>query len=370
MRTGVPGTPGSVAGSNAPGATPGAASLRDGLALNEVEQDELDSMPAKLKKQQGAMQIRTQLSHLPAPMNEVEISMPELAEEEPTLEDALEEDAADADLRRQKLEQERLEVERSKRSQPVKLDLPRPAAPQTCIFPTSFAPGDPQCGPPGSLSSQLLHQAESLLHEELAALVANDAFLFPAKGSKPSKKPDEMPDVAIADLSAADELLSTEIGLFDQGEVLTYGAIEMAKDDLSSFTYMPQDKRYKELRMMGKREMLEASKFAYELSEKEVQREGKRTQKLESKLERNLGGHMLKAKQSLQKIASLSEERETLEVETEVFRTLRSREEAAVTSRQEELREQVDREKKRNTKLQARYRDLQILQKKLEELLA
>merc|ERR1719174_2209328 len=137
-------------------------------------------------------------------MNEVEISMPELGEEEPTLEDALEEDAADADRRRERLEQERLEAERQKRTGPVKQDLPRPALPATCIFPTSFAPGDPQSGPPGSLASQLLHQAESLLHEELAGLVANDAFLFPIKGAKASKKPDELPDVGRAELSAAD----------------------------------------------------------------------------------------------------------------------------------------------------------------------
>jgi len=169
-RTGVPGTPGSVAGSNAPGATPGGSSLRDGLALNEVEHDEREeTMPAKLKKQQGAMQIRTQLNMLPAPQNEVEISMPELAEEEPTLEDALEEDAADADIRREKVEQDRLEVERSKRSQPVKLDLPRPSMPSSCIFPTSFAPGDPQSGPPGSVSSQLLHQAEKKRNTKLQA---------------------------------------------------------------------------------------------------------------------------------------------------------------------------------------------------------
>merc|ERR1719265_1716232 len=111
-------------------------------------------------------------------------------------------------------------------------------------------------------------------------------------------------------------------------------------------------------------------KHVYEMGEKEVQREGKRSQKLESKLERILGGHMMKTKQSMAKISSLAEERETLEVETEVFRTLRAREESAVNSRIEELREQVDREKKRNVKMQARYRELQLLQKKYEEQLA
>jgi pre-mRNA-splicing factor CDC5/CEF1 len=335
-----------------------------------VEEDEMDTMPIKLKKQQGAMVMRAKLGALPAPQNEVEISMPELAEDEPTLEDAIEEDAADADARRQKLAEERLEVERQKRSQPVKMDLPRPILPTSCIYPTSFAPGDPQSGPPGSESSKLLHQAESLLHEELATLVANDAFLVPVKGAKASKKPDELPDVALNELSAAKDLLSAEMELFDQGELVTCGAIEAAKDDLTSFTYMPQDKRYKEVRMLGKREMLETSKHLYELTEKEVQREGKRSQKLEGKVERILGGHMMKAKQALQKIASLSEERETLVVETEVFETLRAREDSAVKTRVEELQEQVDREKKRNVKLQSRFRELQVLQKKLEDLLA
>merc|ERR1719235_438214 len=111
-------------------------------------------------------------------------------------------------------------------------------------------------------------------------------------------------------------------------------------------------------------------KHGYELAEKEVQRENKRSQKVETRLERVLGGHMMKAKQSLQKIAALSEERETLEVETEVFRTLRSREESAVTTRVEELREQVEKEKQRNAKLQARYRNLQFEQRKMEEMLA
>jgi len=338
--------------------------------LNQMEDEEMDSMPLKLKKQQGAMQIRTQLAHLPVPQNEVEISMPELGEEEPTLEDTLEEDAADADKRRQKLMEERLEVERQKRSGPVKQDLPRPALPQSCIFPTSFAPGDPQSGPPGSLSSQLLHQAESLLHEEIATLVSNDAFLFPVKGAKPGKKPDELPDFDRKEMSAADELLSEELARYECGELVAVQALELAKDDLTSFSFMPQDKRYKETRMLGKRELLEAMKHHYELSEKEVQREGKRTQKLETKLERVLGGHMMKAKQSLQKIAALAEERETLEVETEVFRTLRAREESAVTTRVEELREQVEKEKQRNSKIQAHYKELQYEQKRLEELLA
>jgi pre-mRNA-splicing factor CDC5/CEF1 len=297
--------------------------------------------------------------------------MPELADEEPALEDALEEDAADADKRRERLAQERLEIERQKRSQPVKMDLPRPAVPQACLFPTSFAPGDPQCGPPGSLSSQLLHQAESLLHEEMSALVANDAFLFPVKGGKPpNKKPDELQDFQLDEINAAHELLQAELSQFDGGEFVNLSALQAGKDEGQNFTFVPTEKRYKEWRLLAKREMLEAAKNIFEMSEKEMQRENKRSQKVEVKLERVLGGHMMKARTSLQKIAALAEERDTLEVETDVFRTLRAREESAVASRVEEVRELVEKEKQRNAKLQARYRDLQLLQKQLEEKLA
>mmetsp|Transcript_110312 Transcript_110312/g.172506 ORF Transcript_110312/g.172506 Transcript_110312/m.172506 type:complete len:799 (+) Transcript_110312:104-2500(+) len=363
MTPGVPGTPGSVADSVA------TSSFRDGLSLNQPDEME-ETMPEKLRKQQGMMQIRDKLDTLPAPVNEVEISMPEFAEEEPTLEDALEEDAADADKRRETLEQQRLEIERQKRSQPVKMDLPRPAVPQACLFPTSFAPGDPQCGPPGSLASQLLHQAEGLLHEEMSALVANDAFLFPVKGGKPPNKKPEIQDFDLDEINAAHALLEAELSQFDAGDFVNLGALQAAKDEGQNFTYVPQEKRYKEWRMLGKREMLEAAKNIFEMSEKEMQRENKRSQKIEVKLERVLGGHMVKAKQALQKIAALAEERDTLEVETDVFRTLRAREESAVASRVEEIRELVEKEKQRNAKLQARYRELQLVKKELEDKLA
>jgi len=282
----------------------------------------------------------------------------------------MEEDAADADKRRQKLEQDRLEVERQKRSQPVKLDLPRPALPQTCLFPTSFAPGDPQCGPPGSLESQLLHQAESLLHDEMASLVGHDAFLFPVKGAKPPSKKPELQDFELDEMQSAHLLLEAELEQFNAGDFVNLGALQAAKDESQNFAFVPQEKRYKEWRMLGKRELLEAAKNIFETSEKEMQRESKRSQKLEGKLERVLGGHMMKAKQSLQKLAALAEERDPLDVETDVFRTLRAREESAVKGRIDEVRDLVENEKQRNAKLQARYRQLQLVKKSLEDKLA
>lgn len=76
-------------------------------------------------------------------------------------------------------------------------------------------------------------------------------------------------------------------------------------------------------------------------------------------MERLLGGYTTKARQALQHIRKLTEERETVSIETEVFETLRAREEKAIQTRVEELQEQVEREKNRNKKLQNRFKEAQ-----------
>lgn len=100
-----------------------------------------------------------------------------------------------------------------------------------------------------------------------------------------------------------------------------------------------------------------------------MQRESKRAKKLEDKLERTLGGYCAKSKQAAEKAKALHEERETIDVETEVFRTLASREEKAIETRVEELQEHVEREKDRNARLQHRYKELKMLEKQLDAAL-
>merc|ERR1711972_1217132 len=163
-------------------------------------------MHPKMKAHQAQMQIRTQLQGLPAPMNEVEISMPELQQDDLPVEEPLEEDAADADRRRERMEVERKEQERLKQSQAVQRGLPRPALPQTMLFQSSFDQA--------ASSSILLQQAESLLHEEMASLVTHDAFAFPIKGAKPPKKAVELEDLSVKDLKIASELLEEEVQAF------------------------------------------------------------------------------------------------------------------------------------------------------------
>jgi len=350
-------TPGATPGRGRPGATPGmtpgppgtpgkhaAPSMRDGLALNQGEED-LDQMPEKLRKANQRMQMQAALGSLPAPLNEVEISMPELMEEEDTGDKPLEEDAADADKRREAEEQERLEIERKKQSQPVKKGLPRPAQTQMMVFESSATQGT---GAALSGPQQLMQQAESMLHEEMGQMATRDAVLFPIKGAKPPKKAPPAPevDLSLDELDAAHELLEEELSHFIEaagGEVTSEAAIQAAYEDgaASQFVFLPSASRCLDFRLMGKQERVESAKFAFEVADAQFQRDTKRVKKLEEKLERLLGGYHSKAKQAIAHIRKLSEERETLMIETQVFETLRAREEKAIETRIEEMQEEV-----------------------------
>eukprot|EP00928_Gymnodinium_smaydae_P070828 TRINITY_DN54585_c0_g1_i1.p1 TRINITY_DN54585_c0_g1~~TRINITY_DN54585_c0_g1_i1.p1 ORF type:complete len:810 (+),score=268.13 TRINITY_DN54585_c0_g1_i1:132-2561(+) len=398
MTPGPGATPGATPGRGGPGATPGgrpgstpaqtpggssvagssAGGFRDGLQLNAAE-DDMDSsmMPVKARKLQQQMQIKAQLEGLPAPLNDVEISMPDLEEEEPVDERPLEEDAADADKRRERQEQERVEAERRKRSKAVQRGLPRPAVPSSMLFESSFGPGGDSLSSTGGASSSaaapMLQQAENLLHEEMAALVTRDAFLFPTKGAKPPKKQVELADVSEADFRQAEELLEEEATRYAEengDERVHLGAVQAAiEEGVGYLAYLPQAKRYMEWPLLGRAERLEAAKHMFEMAEQVIGRESKRSNKLQERLDRVLGGYMMKAKQAIKKVSSLSEERETIAVETEVFQTLEAREQQAVRSRVEELEEAVANEKSRNARLQQRHKELKRLAAAIDERL-
>lgn len=324
-------------------------------------QEELDQMPERLRKANQRMQMQAALGNLPAPMNEVEISMPELMEEEADTQAPLEEDQADADKRREKEEQLRLEIERQKQSQPVKMGLPRPVQTSMMIFEASASQG---AGEALSGPQHLLQQAESMLHEEMANMITRDAVLFPVKGAKPPKKaPPEM-DVSLEELKSAADMLEEELHTFSQaagGELSAEAAVKAAFEDgsVKQFVFLPSAKRFVDSRLMGKKERAEAAKHQFEMIDANQQKELKRVKKLEEKMERLLGGYTTKARQALLHIRKLTEERETVAIETEVFETLRAREEKAIETRVEELQEQVEREKNRNKKLQNRFKEVQ-----------
>mmetsp|Transcript_21917 Transcript_21917/g.51226 ORF Transcript_21917/g.51226 Transcript_21917/m.51226 type:complete len:794 (-) Transcript_21917:77-2458(-) len=381
-------TPGATPGATPAGATPArggvgmtpatpassAAGLRDGLALNQVEEDMAeDAMSAKMRKQQQQMQIRAQLLNLPAPSNELEISMPDIQEDDNAGEQPLEEDAADIDKRRELEMEAQREAERQKQSSAVKAELPRPLNPEFMIF---KAMGDASASRvSGNSASALLQQAELLIEEEMVALIKRDTFLFPPPGAKPPKQAVEVQELPPAYLDQASALLKDELGLWEEaagigsvGDALSQVAFDEASCD--QFVYLPKAKKFLDSKLLDASDRIDSLKHTFTLAEEQLQKDAKKAKKLEDKLNRTLGGYMAKAKTSLQKLKQAKDECDTLSVDVEVFSTLRSREEAAGASRIEEMKLTVEREKKRNAKLQARYKKLQEEQRELEEKLA
>lgn len=323
-------------------------------------QEELDQMPEKLRKANQRMQMQAALGSLPAPMNEVEISMPELMDEEADGQAPLEEDQADLDKRRAKEEELRMEIERQKQSQPVKMGLPRPVT-SHFIFESSAEKGT---GEALSGPQHLLLQAEQMLHEEMRNMVTRDAVLFPVKGAKPPKTAPVESPVTLEELTEASAMLEEELHEFSQitgGEVRAEAQLLAAfeEGEVKQFVFLPTLKRFVDLRKLGKKERTEAFQHQFEMVDANQQKELKKVKKLEEKMERLLGGYTTKARQASQHIRKLAEERETVAIETEVFETLRAREVKAIQTRVEELQELVDREKARNKKLQNRYKEMQ-----------
>lgn len=171
-------------------------------------------------------------------------------------------------------------------------------------------------------------------------------------------------DVSLEELQSAAAMLEEELHAFSQasgGDISAEAAVQAAFEEglVKQFVFLPSAKRFMDSRVMGKKERTEAAKHQFEMLDANQQKELKRVKKLEEKMERLLGGYTTKSRQTLQHIRKLSEERETVAIETEVFETLRCREEKAIQTRVEELQELVDREKNRNKKLQNRYREAQ-----------
>jgi len=353
-------TPGSVASGSL-----GPHGLRDGLMLNQGEEDE--EMHPKLKRARQTMQIQSQLKSLPAPSNEVEIQMPELEDQDIDGEAALEEDAADLDKRREQQEQARLEIERKKRSKAVQRDLPRPVAPHLI-----FRDAEDEAAASTGLSAAV-RAAEDLVFEEMVALASHDAVHHPMKGARPPKKAPAIDDFSLSDLKAAEQLVADEaasivaaVGGYDIIEACLAQAMEERTVD---YSFNPQAKKYQDWRSISQSDQLEAAKHTFTLVEAQLQKDAKRAKKLEDKLQKLLGGYMNKVQGSIKKMSSLAEERETLLVETGVFRTLAAQETSSLKSRPRDIEELVEQEKARNVRLQARFKQMKRLAVDLDEKL-
>ena len=182
---------------NSVGATPGrpGQTPRDTFALNQDDGSAMVSAtPQDIRNHDAAMrnQLRSGLASLPKPKEtEWEFELPEQEAEYARSGMTVEEDAAERDRREREKQAAIEELERRRRTQVMQKNLPRPLVVDLSDLLKKAA--------------NLQTEAESLIAQEAASLMANDATKYPLPGSQVKGNP--QPLVQIDDGSLADARL-------------------------------------------------------------------------------------------------------------------------------------------------------------------
>jgi pre-mRNA-splicing factor CDC5/CEF1 len=305
--------------------------------------DEPSGKSSAVEKANHAMNVRAMLSNLPAPENEVEISMPD----EPDVQEKVDDFMVD----QEELEKAAMKKALEMQSKAITQGLPRPLNPKVA-----------QRTP----VSAELEAASELMFAEMQDLVTRDHILHPQskKSKKPSKAPPELEEIAEDDKKAAAALLAEETA-------------ELAPEDVepgwdAKFVYVSQgDKGGEWLKREDLKPEVLLSSLSRQLDQiqKRSQKELGRMEKLEKKLGMILGGYAIRVEETTGKIADRSEECMKLSEDRAAFARLEELEKVAMKRRVEELEERVRSVQAQNAEAQTKYRALDEVRAKLEKCL-
>jgi pre-mRNA-splicing factor CDC5/CEF1 len=367
-RAGMPGATPRAAG---PGATPQRTPFRDNLSINEAGPSWGETPREDARRARDARRaLKVGFAALPRPENNFELEDPEEEEEEEEEEgegdvELTEEDAAERDARlaAARAEEERLELER--RSDVVKRGLPRPANvdARALIAELTLATAD---------AEESLAAALALVNIEVVALMKHDSLAHPLPGTRSAgdlASDYNMPDddyVAAAKAAIHAELAGT-FGLPGANPEQLGGVIAaQAADDATAFAgawssaelvYDPT------LGWVDVTSLTDAQrKAAYAggiaRSRDRMVAEATRAAKAEKKLGKQFGGYAAINAKARTGLGAAIEDMHGAARDLATFSMLKTLEDAAVPSRLEAKRFEVDALERRERDLQTRYAEL------------
>jgi pre-mRNA-splicing factor CDC5/CEF1 len=306
--------------------------------------DAPEGKSSAVEKANQAMSVRAMLSSLPAPENEVEISMPD----EPEVEAKDDDFVAD----QEEIEKAAMKKALEKQSKAVTQGLPRPLNPK--VAQRTPVPAE-------------LEAASEQMFTEMQDIVTRDHILHPQakkKTAKPSKAPPELEEFTAEEMKQARALLDEEMA-------------ELAPEDVepgweAKFIFVAQGEKGGE---WMKREdvkpevLLSSLSRQLDLIQKRSQKENSRVERVEKKLGLLLGGYMSRVEETRGKIADRSEECVKLAEDRAAFARLEELEKVAMARRVEELEDRVRAVQAKNAEAQTKYRALSDVRAKLEKCL-
>ena len=364
------------------GATPLRTPMRDSLSINPDDEFSVAQTPRESRMRESASKraLRAGFMSLPKPENNFELMVPEDEEDETVQEPTREEDAAerDAKLKRAREEEERKALAR--RSQAIKLGLPRPTNVNVEELLKDLRLDD------GELSPDLA-PAQRLVDTELVQLLHHDSLTYPLPGtSHPggTKSLYQIPrdeDVDEARLAIQRELASS-LGFPDTNEEQSrQGVAALTKSEeveeafgwpsiRSRLTFDAKQRRYVDPVSLSPEDRIEGYSALLNEGRDLMAREASKISKAEKKLNVTLGGYQMRSKALVQKVTDLFGELQRGHVDYESFSRLRINENAAGPARVESLKEEVDKLARREKVLQDRYAELVSERRDAEERIA
>ena len=323
-----------VPGTAGVGATP----ARDALNINDP--DARLSASARGEPTRAALlrqDLLQGLSSLPAPRNEYQIVVPDVADLDTDAGDvdgvaAMEEDAADVDARLAEQAVADVQLQLRKRSHAVQRSLPRPLSAA------------------GAQSHQADDVAAALLHAELALLVAHDAALHPpapAVGSKRDRQQaadaPQLEDVCLEALEAAGALVREEASALRLAMGHEPVGADAHQEAWQACFASQQPTTVPELRL------------AFERVREHMEQDAKRASKLDSRVTLLLAGYQRRAAELQASLSDLVAQTAARAAELAAFQHLHAKEVRLTPARIEALAAEVETQALRERRLQQRY---------------
>ncbi|KAG5735520.1 Pre-mRNA-splicing factor CEF1 [Termitomyces sp. T112] len=352
-------------------ATPLRTPVRDNLSINSEEYSVVGVTPrdGRLRMNSAKRALKAGFMSLPKPENNFELLVPEDEVEDGDFESAhlSEEDAAERDARlRRKWEAEE-QAALARRSQAVKLGLPRPAVVDVGTLFQRLSVGEDQDSDHG--------KAQQLIHAEFAQLLLHDAITYPLPGtSLPGRTTSTYEQPPDSDVEAARAAIHFELSLavgFPNAnpEQLRDGLLSLAKaeavDENTSWAAIRQHLVYDTFSKvwvdpadLSPTQRVEGYTTILDDGRSNMAKDSSKAAKIEKKLGVQLGGYLARSRALSKRITDAFEKLHAAQVDYSSFSRLRIDESAVGPRRLDALKEEVEKLTKRERLLQERYTEL------------
>jgi len=362
---------------------------------------------SKAREAMVRLQVKTSLSNLPMPTNEVEVTLPADAETmtaDDVQQDHIEIDMEDFELQQEAEKRHEQQIAEMKETQVIQQKLPRPTFPEVAKFniyhrhlPEIQIDKLPKSEQQLATATSSLAEAEVISNAETRKLVLRDAIRHPmTKLSSMSlleeDQQNEFLDFSLEELNAAkllvaletqivkDEHLnnSTDTDVIMSDDTAGKNDDTAGKNDIGpdvaeevdwssieeSFIYVPSVKRFIPFNQVSSVDKLSSLVRQFDDLKMHIQTVNKRATKMTNKLDVLTRGYRAKAQEMTKNIELLWSECCSQDTELLCFENLRRQETLSMEKRKESAREELEEEKERHGLLQARYDEFMLLERK------